>query len=52
MAPDGVVEAVEGTGHAFVLGVQWHPEVFDAEEASTRPLFEAFVKAAGVYGER
>jgi putative glutamine amidotransferase len=52
VAPDGVVEAVEGTGHAFVLGVQWHPEVFDAEEPSTRPLFEAFVKAAAVYGDR
>ena len=52
VAPDGVVEAVEGMGHSFVLGVQWHPEVFDAEEPSTRPLFEAFVKAAGEYGDR
>lgn len=25
-ADDGTIEAVEGTGAAFVLGVQWHPE--------------------------
>jgi putative glutamine amidotransferase len=25
-ADDGTVEAVEGTGPGFVLGVQWHPE--------------------------
>jgi len=26
VAPDGVVEAIELPGPAFVLGVQWHPE--------------------------
>ncbi len=25
-APDGVVEAIEGEGPSFCLGVQWHPE--------------------------
>lgn len=25
-APDGVVEAIEGDGPAYLLGVQWHPE--------------------------
>jgi putative glutamine amidotransferase len=24
---DGIIEAVEGTAHNFVLGVQWHPEM-------------------------
>ncbi|MDF1503480.1 gamma-glutamyl-gamma-aminobutyrate hydrolase family protein [Roseisolibacter sp. H3M3-2] len=52
VAPDGVVEAVEGTGDAFVVGVQWHPEVFDAEDPTTRPIFEAFVAASIEYGER
>jgi putative glutamine amidotransferase len=51
VAPDGVVEAVEGTGDAFLLGVQWHPEVFDADDASSRPLFEAFVRASIEYAE-
>jgi len=26
VAEDGTVEAVEGIRHAFLLGVQWHPE--------------------------
>lgn len=28
-APDGVVEVVEMTGHAFYVGLQWHPELLD-----------------------
>ncbi len=42
-AEDGVVEAVEGQGGAFVLGVQWHPESLDT--AHRRALFGAFVAA-------
>lgn len=47
VAPDGVVEAVEGTGEQFLVGVQWHPErkkdafIHDI----SAPLFEAFVDA-------
>ncbi len=47
VAPDGVVEAVEGTDGAFLVGVQWHPErkkdafIHDI----SAPLFEAFVDA-------
>lgn len=37
---DGVVEAVELVGRSWVIGVQWHPEVFGGA-----PLFEAFVRA-------
>jgi putative glutamine amidotransferase len=45
-APDGVVEAVEGTvAEHWVLGVQWHPERMP-EDALTRALFAAFVNAA------
>ncbi|HUT35831.1 MAG TPA: gamma-glutamyl-gamma-aminobutyrate hydrolase family protein [Planctomycetota bacterium] len=43
-APDGVVEAIEGTGASFLLGIQWHPE-----RMRTRPdqmaLFRALVHA-------
>lgn len=47
---DGVVEAIEGTnGSHFVLAVQWHPERTYDDEASSRALFRAFVKAAGEY---
>lgn len=47
LAPDGIVEAVEGTDSRFIVGVQWHPErkkdpfIHDI----SGPLFEAFVKA-------
>ncbi|MBC7259958.1 MAG: gamma-glutamyl-gamma-aminobutyrate hydrolase family protein [Chloroflexi bacterium] len=46
-APDGIVEAVEGTGGAWVLAVQWHPEELVASRADMRALFRAFVEAAG-----
>lgn len=45
-APDGVIEALEGTGEQFVVGVQCHPE---ALQASTDPrwqaVFAAFVQS-------
>ncbi len=37
---DGVVEAVELSGHRFVVGVQWHPE-----ESGDGRLFDALVAA-------
>ena len=43
VAPDGVVEAVEGTGDGFCVGVQWHPEVFELHDPGTRQLFRTFV---------
>lgn len=42
-SPDGVIEALEGKGPEFVLGVQWHPEKHD--DATRAPLFEGFVDA-------
>lgn len=43
-APDGVVEALESTDEAFVVGVQGHPEALQGQ-ADTRwqALFRAFV---------
>lgn len=41
---DGVVEAVEGEGPGFSLGVQWHPEKQD--NANAHALFGAFIEAA------
>lgn len=43
-AADGTVEAIEGLGRGFVLGVQWHPEWL-SDEHSHR-LFKALVEAA------
>jgi putative glutamine amidotransferase len=45
-AEDGVIEAIEKTGAAFVLGLQFHPESMakgGSPEATL--LFEAFVRA-------
>lgn len=42
---DGVVEAVELLGDAFVVGVQWHPE----ETLDDLRLFAAVVEAARTY---
>ena len=45
-APDGVVEAVEGTsGPRFVFGVQWHAECL-VERREQLALFEGLVCAA------
>ena len=49
LAPDGVVEAVEGNvGESFLLGVQWHPEALTGSELSAH-LFSRFVEAASLY---
>lgn len=46
VAPDGLIEAVELDDDAFVVGVQWHPEVFELTDPHTRHLFKEFVDAA------
>ena len=43
--PDGVVEAIETLGEAFVLAVQWHPE----ERLDDLRLFAGVVEAAAAY---
>ncbi len=46
-APDGLAEAIEGDGDAFLVGVQWHPEMLIEIDAGARALFRSFVEAAG-----
>lgn len=45
-APDGVVEAVESDTAQYLVGVQWHPEMFEQSDPGTRRLFERFLDAA------
>ena len=45
-APDGVVEAVELPGDAWVVGVQWHPEDVHADPTPLRALLDDFALAA------
>jgi putative glutamine amidotransferase len=51
-AADGLVEAVEGSDDAFLVGVQWHPEVFEMADPHTRHLFGGFIKAANDWAAR
>jgi putative glutamine amidotransferase len=46
VAPDGVVEGVEGAGR-FLLAVHWHPERMVARHPEQLALFRALVEAAG-----
>jgi putative glutamine amidotransferase len=48
-APDGLVEGIEGTGPAFLVGVQWHPEELVEADAAMQRLFIGFVEAAQAY---
>lgn len=46
-APDGVVEAVEGTGASFVAAVQCHPEeLWERADPRWARVFSAFVEIA------
>jgi putative glutamine amidotransferase len=49
-APDGIVEAVEGSDGRFVVGVQFHPEWLLDDDARMVKLFEAFVASARMSG--
>lgn len=51
-APDGLIEALEGIGDAWVVGVQWHPEMLIDQDAPTRHLFETFIAASASYAGR
>ncbi|AEI68555.1 gamma-glutamyl-gamma-aminobutyrate hydrolase family protein [Corallococcus macrosporus] len=46
VAPDGVVEAIESTVHAFAVGVQWHPEYMATSIPVHVGLYKAFVQKA------
>lgn len=45
LAPDGLAEAIEVRGEAWLLGVQWHPENLLGDPVSER-LFGEFLRAA------
>lgn len=48
VANDGIIEALESTEHAFVIGVQWHPEeLAKNNDSMSLRIFESFVNACG-----
>ena len=46
-AEDGVIEAIEMEGPGYLVGVQWHPEVFEKRDERIQRLFGGFITAAG-----
>ncbi len=45
-APDGVIEAIEGEGDLFLLGVQWHPEAVAVHEPRHDAIYAALIRAS------
>jgi len=48
-ADDGVIEGVERPDRAFVLGIQWHPEITSLTDEAALALFRALVRQAEAY---
>lgn len=47
---DSVVEAIELDGPAFVVGVQWHPEMMSAEHPSMQAIFNRLIEESNLSG--
>lgn len=45
-APDGVIEAIEGRGDTFILGLQFHPEDAYTFDVHSEKIVSAFINAA------
>lgn len=52
LAPDGLVEAARSPAHAFVLGVQWHPEWRVTHNPFYHGIFQAFGDACRRYSSK
>jgi len=55
VAEDGTIEAVEARDYPWLIGVQWHPERFEAMAPETDPdrrLLEAFGRVVGARARR
>ncbi|HEV7703981.1 MAG TPA: gamma-glutamyl-gamma-aminobutyrate hydrolase family protein [Gemmatimonadaceae bacterium] len=49
LAPDGLIEGVEGRDESYLVGVQWHPEELVESDPAMRRLFESFIESASAY---
>jgi putative glutamine amidotransferase len=52
LAPDRVIEGIESPDHAFIIGVQWHPEILYQHMPEQARIFKAFLAAARNYSQR
>ena len=46
LASDGLIEAIETTGDAYVFAVQWHPEALTDRDEQAAAMFREFIDAA------
>jgi putative glutamine amidotransferase len=51
IAPDGLVEGIEGRNGRYAMGVQWHPEALTDRDEKTRQLFREFVGEAVAWAQ-
>ena len=42
----GICEAIYNPDHKFLMGVQWHPEIFYKNDLTAQNIFKSFVSAA------
>ncbi|MEQ1934497.1 MAG: gamma-glutamyl-gamma-aminobutyrate hydrolase family protein [Fimbriimonadaceae bacterium] len=47
---DGMIEGLESTNRAWMVGVQWHPER-TADQPDSQALFQAFIEASRTYAK-
>lgn len=52
IAPDGLVEGIEGVEGAFLMAVQWHPEMSYATHPEQRAPFRVFLDACRAHLEK
>jgi putative glutamine amidotransferase len=52
VAPDGLVEGIEGVDGGYLVAVQWHPEALVDSSPETKRLFASFVDASIAYREQ
>jgi putative glutamine amidotransferase len=46
VAPDGIIEGVEGADERYMIAVQWHPEELTESQPGMARLFRSFAAAA------
>ena len=48
LAPDDVIESVEGINGHYLIGVQWHPEELTESIPCMQRIFESFIEASAL----
>ncbi|MBQ0125620.1 MAG: gamma-glutamyl-gamma-aminobutyrate hydrolase family protein [Clostridiales bacterium] len=49
LADDGTIESIAVNDYGFMLGVQWHPELFCKKDEAAAKIFDSFIKSAQIH---